>query len=216
MFQRASRVRMGQHTRCARDQRGVAVVEFAFIAMFILTILAGTVDFGRGWHSSMAVTEAARTGVRVGSGQGKAPGADYYALTGVKASLDTAGKLPDVELVVVYKASSLDGKVPSTCLSGSPSGNCNVLTGAQFRALDKPSFDLTFVGTDPPTGTGCLRNSAARRNAWCPGNRENKQSAADYYGVYIEYRQRNLFPISGDARKITRHAVMRIEPIIDI
>lgn len=193
----------------------MALVELAFVSMIILAMVAATFDLGTGWQSGMAVNEAARTGARVGSGQSTAPGADYYALTGVKASLATAGKLDGVQRVIVYKASpTTAGKVPASCLNSTPSGTCNVLTGNQFRALDFSSFELSRATSEsPPTGNGCLRSGSARLRNWCPTIRERRQSVgADHYGVYIEYRHDNLMPMFGTSRVITRTAVMRLEP----
>lgn len=198
-----------------RDQEGMALVELAFVSLILLGLLAAVFDLGFGWQSSLAVNEAARTGARVGSGQANSAGADYYALTGVKASLATAGKLAGVERVVVFRAApGSRGRVPSSCLSATPSGTCNVMTGAQFRALAFSSFELTRATADSePTGTGCLRSNAARLRNWCPTARERRQSVGgDLYGVYVEYRHQNMFPVTGTSRVIKRTAVMRLEP----
>lgn len=198
-----------------RGERGMALVELAFVALFLIAMVAAVFDFGFGWQSNLAVNEAARTGARVGSGQADSPGADYYALTGVKASLATAGKLDGVERVVVFKTTpGANGKVPTSCLNTNPSGVCNVMTGAQFRALEFSSFNLTRPSpTVQPSGTGCLRSTAARLTNWCPTARERRQSlGGDYYGIYIEYRHDNIFPISGPSILIKKSAVMRLEP----
>ena len=49
------------HEHC-RAERGVTVVEFSFVALMLLTVVAGTVDYGRAWQSGMAINEATRTG----------------------------------------------------------------------------------------------------------------------------------------------------------
>ena len=197
------------------SERGLAIVEMSFVAILLLTIIAGTFDFGLAWRSGMVVTEAVRTGARVGSGQSISRGADYYALSGMQASLTSAGKIDDVVQVVIYKANTAGATVPASCTSASPSGTCNVLTGAQFKALTLSSFTLV-IDPDPgvqPTGSGCLKGSAALLSNWCPSARVNfPQDSSDYYGVWVKYRHRNLFPISGASRDITRYAVMRIEP----
>ncbi len=202
--------------RAHRDERGIALTELAFVSVMLLAMLGAAVDLGLGWKSGLAINEAARTGARVGSGQADDPGADYYALTGVKASLATAGKLDGVQRVVVYRASPGGGgsRVPSSCLAPTPSGACNVLTGAQFRALDLSSFELTRATPDaPPAGSGCLRKGAASLRNWCPNVRERRQTwNPDRYGIYIEYRHENLFPVMGATQTVTKTAVMRLEP----
>ena len=60
-------------------ERGAMLVEFAFVAMFLVVLVAGTFDYGFAWRSGLAVNEGARAGARVGSGQSLSRGADYYA-----------------------------------------------------------------------------------------------------------------------------------------
>jgi Flp pilus assembly protein TadG len=199
----------------AAGERGAVLVELAFIAMFLVVLVAGTFDYGFAWRTGMAVNEAARTGARVGSGQGISRGADYYALNGVRSALQSAGITSDVQKVVIFKSTTTTGRVPASCLASTPSGTCNVLTGAQLSALSVSSYDLT-ISADPkvaPTGTGCLRSSAARHVGWCPNARSNNQDAgADYFGIYVEVRYRNKFRVLGEGTTVTRTAVMRLEP----
>lgn len=49
---------------------------------------------------------------------------------------------------------------------------CNVLTGAQFRALTQADFNTT---------TGCM--TTAQSKNWCPTSRTNVQLNSEYYGV---------------------------------
>ncbi len=44
--------------------RGAAAVEFALLMPVLLLILLGIVDFGRAWNMQIALTQAAREGVR--------------------------------------------------------------------------------------------------------------------------------------------------------
>lgn len=198
-----------------RDERGATMVELAFISVLLLTLIAGTFDYGFAWRAGLAANEAARAGARVGSGQSISRGADYYALGGLRASLQSSSQLDAIQRVIVFKSSTANGRVPSSCLATSPSGSCNVLTGAQLQALTVSSYDLT-VSADPkvkPTGTGCLKSSAARFVGWCPNARTNVQATgSDYYGVYVELRYVNKFPFLGSGTTVTRTAVMRLEP----
>lgn len=198
-----------------RRQRGAGLVEFAFISMILVVLVASTFDYGFAWRAGLAVNESARAGARVGSGQAVSPGADYYALNSLRSSLISSGVVDQVTKVVIFKSTTTDGRVPSTCLTASPTGTCNVLTGAQLQALTASSYDLT-ISADPavkPTGTGCLKTSAATRVGWCPNARSNSQdTGADYYGVYIEASYPRKFTAFGSSISITRTAVMRLEP----
>ena len=200
----------------ARGERGAALVEFALIAMFLLALLAGTFDYGFAWRSGLAVNEAARAGARVGSGQALSRGADYYALNGVRATLTASGSIDQVEKVIIFKSTATNGRVPTTCLATTPSGLCNVLTGAQLKALTVASFNLV-ISSNPavaPTGTGCLNSSAAKLAGWCPNVRSNnQQTGSDFYGVYVQLKYPKKFPIFGSSLQVTRTAVMRLEPV---
>ncbi|MHB0858204.1 MAG: TadE/TadG family type IV pilus assembly protein [Anaerolineae bacterium] len=47
-----------------RDETGANLVEFALVLPILLFLLVGVVDFGRGFYSYIAVTNAAREGAR--------------------------------------------------------------------------------------------------------------------------------------------------------
>lgn len=185
-------------------QRGAVMVEFAFVALLIFTMLGGAYDFGMSWRLGIATNEAARTGARVGSGMGNDPLADWYALSGAKAALTSAGKINDVQRVVIYKSTTVDGVVPSTCTTGTTTtAVCNVLTGAQFRALTQSNINTT---------TGCIITGYATVMNWCPNTRSGIQLSADYFGIWIQVKYTNAFKVIGTSRNIERDAVMRLEP----
>jgi Flp pilus assembly protein TadG len=48
----------------AREDRGAAAVEFALVLPLLLLLIFGIVDFGRAWNMQLALTQAAREGVR--------------------------------------------------------------------------------------------------------------------------------------------------------
>jgi Flp pilus assembly protein TadG len=47
------------------NEHGAVAVEFALILPLLLLIIFGTIDFGRMWNMQIALTQAAREGVRV-------------------------------------------------------------------------------------------------------------------------------------------------------
>ena len=183
------------------------LVELAFVSMFLAVLAGGAYDFGMGWRQGLAVTEASRTGARVGSSQGDLVGADFALLSGTKAALASSGVLPAVNRVVIYKSATVDGDIPANCrttTSTNPSEACNILTGAQFRALP------ASVTTGVLTATGCIANSQAKN--WCPTTRNNVQLTAEYIGVWVQVTYTFKFKFIGSSRTIERDAVMRLEP----
>lgn len=186
----------------ARDERGATLVEMAIIALFIITLGAGTYDLGQGWRASLAVNEAARTGARTASAMGTQPLSDYYALSGARAALGNSGMLDHVERVVIYRSATVGGEVPAACRTGSSTSSpCNILTGNQFRAMSQSQFHAT---------TGCFTPAAVKN--WCPSSRNNVQLHAQYFGIWIEVRQPKQFTFLGSHNIVTRDAVMRLEP----
>lgn len=204
-------MRLGHHHSAASRARakargrgigGAALVELAFVAMLLVILSAGAYDYGLAYRQALSVNEAARTGVRTGSALGKSAQADYYALTGAKAALAASNTLDEVQKVVIYKSTTVDGNPPSTCINNTTSTeSCVVLTGDQFRAMTLSSFDTT---------TGCF--TAATIKNWCPSARNNIQLSADYYGIWIQAKYTHQFKILTNSTTINRDAVMRLEP----
>lgn len=190
--------------RAARNERGAVLVEMAVVALLLVTLLAGTFDYGMAWRVGLATNEASRTAARVGSARSAERDADYAALSGAKAALDASGQLDKVQRVVIFRSLSANGRMPQSCRTGSGTG-CQVITGDQFRtAWETRTMDQA---THP---NGCLRVATSR--SWCPTSRINAQSSADHYGVWIMLRQDHRFPIMGDGVDIERTTVMRLEP----
>ncbi|MCU1369588.1 MAG: hypothetical protein JWO77_782 [Ilumatobacteraceae bacterium] len=204
-------MRLGHHhgtrARSAAQARGrgiggAALVELAFVALLLIIISAGAYDYGLAYRQALSVNEAARTGVRTGSALGKNAQADYYALTGAKAALAASNTLDEVQKVVIYKSTTVDGNPPTTCTTNTTSSDlCVVLTGDQFRAMTLSSFDST---------TGCF--TAATIKNWCPSVRNNIQLSADYYGIWIQAKYAHQFKMLTSSTTINRDAVMRLEP----
>ena len=183
--------------------RGAALVEFAFIALILITLAAGGHDYGQAWRVGLATNEAARTAARTGSGLGTEPLADWYALSGARAALANSGVLADVERVIIYRSSTSSGTPPTQCLTATSSSAqpCNILTGEAFRALQQSNFSTT---------TGC--HTTATIWNWCASTRRTVQVNADYYGVWIRTRSDHEFSLIGSSTAVKRRAVMRLEP----
>ena len=186
-------------------QRGAAMVEFVLIAPLLVLITAAIFEFGLAFRDSMTLSNALRSGARVGSNAGRERQADYTILKSVEAAM-TEFPTAQVQRVIVYKASTSNSDVPAACLaitgSGGVTGSCNVY---QSSDLARPLSD--FGGT-----TSCSGTSPDRY--WCPTSRQNQQAlGADYLGVWMQIRYRyvtRVFP--GTGITITDHANMRLEP----
>jgi Flp pilus assembly protein TadG len=190
--------------RGRRRERGAALTEFAIILPVIAILLCGLVEFGFAWQDKMTTESAVRAGARTGSSLGSERLADYSIIEGVKSALNDIG-LSNVQYVVVYKASTSDGKVPAACSGSAPtsqSGVCNVYTGAQLSTLTQASFSGT---------TSC--GATAPDRFWCPTSREDVQSAGtDFIGVWVKASHPTVTKFFGNSITMTASAVMRIEP----
>lgn len=198
------RHRLRHHAVAESDvgERGAIIVEMSIVAIFLVTLLAGTFDFGMAWRGSLAVTEATRAGARVGSSVGDDINADRDLLLSAQAALSSSGLLDEVQRVVVYRSSSINGAVPPNCKTATSTvSGCNVLTGTQFKNLTAGSA---------LTSRGCINTSTSK--GFCPLDREERQIDADYLGVYIRAEYRFMFQLLGTVQVIERTAVMRIEP----
>lgn len=183
-------------------ERGALILEMSIVGIFMVTLLAGTFDFGMAWRGGLAVTEAARAGARVGSSVGNDSTADRDLLLSAQAALQSSGLLDEVQRVVLYRSTTANGAVPPTCKTATATvSGCNILTGAQFTAL---------TGTSPLDANGCISTSTSK--GFCPTGREERQIDADYLGVYIRAEYRFMFRLLGTVQVIERTAVMRIEP----
>ncbi len=185
-------------------ESGAVIVEMAFIAIFLLVLSAGAFDYGLAWRASLGVNEAARTGARVGSASGNDVEADFNMLTGARSALSSSGLLSNVERVVVYSATNVNGTIPAACKTATAtSEQCNILTGDQFRAIPTSA-------TGALTSTGCINNSTTKK--WCPTTRNNVQLTAEYVGIWIKVRYQPSFSFTARATTIERTAAMRLEP----
>lgn len=193
-----------------RRDRGVAMVELAFVAMLLFGLSAVAVDYGLGWRAGLAVTEATRTGVRVGSALGpqkttNGREADYYALSGAKSALTASGKIGQVQRVVVFK-SNASGVISAACKTGVGDSSCSIISGANFRTNWDTQPYLNVTNT-----SGCLLIASPAN--YCPTTRVNyPQGSSEYLGIYIQIRHPYLFPMLGSGVDVGRTSVMRIEP----
>jgi Flp pilus assembly protein TadG len=190
--------------RAGDGERGAVIVEFALVAMLLATLAFGTIEYSYGWRSSMSVLTAARGGARSVSSTGNDNQSDYFALTSIKANLDSAGLLEGAQRVVVYKADATNGDPPAACLVTpitATTEKCNIYTGDQLRGVLASQFNAA----------GCMTLATVKN--YCPTSRATAQGSADSIGVYVQAKQKSLTGFFGGAGFLaSRDAVMRMEP----
>ena len=196
-------------TRRARGERGAALTEFVLIVPVFVLLMAGVLEFGMAWRDSMTVSNALRSGARVGSNAGRERSADYDIIKSIEAAMREIPDTARVQRIVIYKADTANSSPTPTCMAGTPSSSgsspCNVYTGADMA---RPASD--FSGT-----TSCSPTAIDRY--WCPVSRQNQQAlGADYLGVWMQVQYNyvtHVFP--GTGLTIKDRAIMRLEPRLD-
>lgn len=194
-------IRRGRGFGSARE-RGVALVETALLVPILALLSMGIYEFSTAWQSNLTVQSSIRAAARTGSGLGNDRYADYSMLQALNSGL-SGFSAADIQQVVVFKASDVNGVPTTTCKSGTATANvCNVYSGTQVKTLTQAAFTggTTCTGTSPDIN-------------WCPTSRDATQTTADYVGVWVRvfYKYRSgYFPGSGLTMEKTM--VMRIEP----
>ena len=194
--------------RRARGDRGAALTEFALMLPLLIMLAVGILEFGLGWRDSMTVSNTLRAGARVGSNAGNDRAADYNTLKSVEAAIKAIPNTT-IQRLIVYKSTTANGAVPTSCTSASSPGGvngvCNIYSAANISGLTAADFTASCTGS----------SGSAPDRYWCPTDRVALQaSGADYLGVYVEVRHNyvtKLFPF-GNYITITDNAVMRLEP----
>ncbi len=197
---------------------GAVLVEFALVAPLLLVLLFGLIDYGRMTNEDNVLIRSTQAAARTGASQGPDRFADYNVLQSLEASLSVLDG-STIERVVIYKASSANGKVPAACANlaiandltakGVNSGGtrCNVYSQAQveFRGNLLARF---------PGGASC---SGGWDAAWCPATRSRGTDTTDpdFLGVYVKVKVTPLTGIVGlPVNSMTSSAVFRLDPCI--
>jgi Flp pilus assembly protein TadG len=194
-------------TARANGSRGAVIVEFVLIAPVFAVIMAGVLELGLAFRDTMTVSNALRSGARVGSNAGRERLADYTILKSIEAAM---AEIPTarIQKIIVYKASTSSSAPSTQCLALTPptgstpvgrDGSCNVY-GPNSLALAETAFSGVCTG--------------APDQHWCPTARQSTQAlGADYLGIYMEVRYTyitKMFP--GTGITIRDRAIMRLEP----
>jgi hypothetical protein len=205
--------------RRPRGDRGAVLLELALILGFLALVFSSVVDLGLGWRRSIEVSNTLRSGGRVVSNLGEDRNADIEALRSLNAGIAEIGAA-NVNRVIIYKATSVDGDVPAACTALTPAGSstngigiagtsgvfCNVYSPSQLANLTSARFS--------GSATSCQSDDWDR--FYCPPGREGDQGAsagADFVGIWIEVEYEYIVGLlPGDGITISDNIVMRIEP----
>jgi Flp pilus assembly protein TadG len=179
------------------------MVEMAVIMSLLITMALGVFEIGSVWSDHQVVTQAARSGARVGSQLGLAGEADHEILRAIEAGFgDLSGQITKV---VVYEA-DLNGDMPAACATAAAGYNgpahCNV-------------YDATSLANLTVTAQWGSGNACGPADAnWCSAtDRVDDQALATFLGVYVEMERPYLTRFfGGDTHAMSEATVMRIEP----
>lgn len=191
--------RLGRLRERAREEKGIAVLEAAFVTPIFFMLVLGIMELGLCLNDYLAVSNAVRGGARVASASGNDVYADYGIL---KAIEKEASALDDrnIQLIVVYKPATFGEAPTATCQAGTGvAGVCNVYRATDFA---RPKSDF-----------GCLGTQDLDR-FWCPSSRKITLSGtgSDYVGVWFKAQHPWLTKMFGSTKTLTDSSVIRLEP----
>lgn len=181
--------RLAAMVRLRRDrgvgERGASLVETAIAMPFLVLMMFGALEFGYLFMHSVSIANSIATGGRAGSSTGVTVVEDQRIIEQLKSRKLA---LTGARYIVIYKASSADGKAPAQCINGSSvSGVCNVYSVS-------------------PTGVVTGSDSAWPATARFPGT--------DYLGVAIVATHNWLSGLFPDAVRLTDSSAVLIEPVV--
>ena len=222
----------------ARSNRGVAVVEAAFITPVFFALIIGIFEAGLYMKDYLAVSNAVRAGARSASAAGANGQADMYTLIDV-SNESSALSGDQLEYIVIYKATG-PGAGPTDvggptggCKSGIPvAGLCNVYRKADILKARAQVTEEAAQAAAAKAGVsrtldqnkiwfGCLVAGANANQSpdrfWCPGARkdarsDNNRAGPDYVGVWMKVNHKWVTRMFGNLTTLTDQSVIQIEP----
>ena len=183
----------------SRDQRGVTVVEAAFITPVFFVLVLGMIEIGLAMNDYLSLANASRAGARVASASGNDVYADYGILRAVEREAAALNE-DQIDIIVVYKPTNFGEAPTATCQAGNAvSGVCNVYRPADFA---RPEADF-----------GC-RSDRSLDRYWCPSSRDVSLSGngSDYVGVWMKIEHDWVTKMFGNSKTLTDSSVIRLEP----
>ena len=124
------------------------MIELALVVMLLITLSLGASSSSAGPGGRVDVDGDRHRFHGPRPPRGKDPQADYFALTSLKASLESSRLINGLQQVVVFRADSLDGGHPTACKSGTPARQ-PAIVATSTRAL-RSGASTSASSTPPP------------------------------------------------------------------
>lgn len=102
--------------RFARDEEGIALLEFAIFVTILLLLVFGAVDFGRALYTANNLTSAAREGARYGATLSTPICSGASSAANIQAIQDTT--VARMAVAIVGGTAPARGQVAVTCPGG--------------------------------------------------------------------------------------------------
>jgi hypothetical protein len=164
-----------------RRDRGASTIEAAFVLPILLVIALGVAEFGFAFVDWLSVSNAARTGARIGSAAGTTDTADSVILDAVGQALADVDS-STVEAVWIYKADAM-GR-PADQASGCDVGSEGLCTTSNVYVPSGGGWQCMAVN-------GC---------PWTPAVRDNRLPGLEKLGVRVVFQHSwltNFMPLPG-------------------
>lgn len=219
----------------AHENRGVAIVEAAFITPVFFALVLGIMEGGLYMKDYLSMSNAVRAGARSASAAGADGEADLYTLFDISNEAAALGG-NQIQYVVIYKATGPGASltaVNATCAAGTSVNNvCNVYYPADIAKAVAQVQEVSAQADAVAAGQtrtlnadkiwfGCL-TSGVHANAspdrfWCPGTRadartSNNKAGPDYVGVWMKVNHGWVTKMFGNTSTMTDQSVIQIEP----
>lgn len=215
-----------------RSQRGVAIVEAAFVTPVFFILILGIVEGGLFMNDYLGVSSSVRAGARAASANGAIGQADMYTLLNVSREASALDN-DQIQYIVIYKANGFGSEPTATCKAGTSVTNvCNVyypsdITKALEQVQEESAQEIAETAGQTRTLNaskiwfGCLTSgpnaNASPDRFWCPGTRidtrtGNAGAGPDYVGVYVKANHDWVTKLFGNNSTITDQSVIQIEP----
>lgn len=191
--------------RRSGGERGATLIEFVIVTPLLVLLAFATAETGLAWVSNNKVEGAASQGARVASSSGTRAETDVSTLISIKAALP-ADELARLQRVVIYRSTTADGSVPTSCVPTPENGAdfgvnglCNSYSGALVRSV---------------TQSTVLPGSVQR---WPPSTRKDALSdPPDYLGVWVHTIHSNRTKTFFGDFTIKKQSVFRVQPDFNV
>lgn len=203
----------------ARDNRGVAIIEAAFITPVFFILVLGIVEVGLAMNDNLALGNAVRAGSRAASASGNDAKADMYTLLriGKEASAVDGGS---INHIVIYKPATFGEGPTDACKGGLSVANvCNAYSMADVTAATvqvKEETEALAAGRPVDQSKivfGCAKVDSPDK-PWCPTDRKVTVGGTgpEYVGVWMSLDHAWVTKMFGESITLTDQSVIRLEP----